>query len=342
MNKILYAIFVVLLCAKSAFCEGFGVKFLGDSHLGSDVLIQAFREEFFGSNENSVGFIPAILPKFHASEVVRFSNNGFEIISSRKDTHPAFPLCGVIARGKNGASLQIELKRLSGEFEVEILHRANGNGEIFTLSDATEKTFRINHLSKNFWEYTRFNLTFPVQITALRDDAEIGGYKIYRKNGYFADVCASNGAYSTIYTKWEKNAFIRDFSHLDYDLFIIAYGTNDALDSNFEEAKFYHSVKSLVRSLRKGSKKAKILLIAPPRSPKVPRAEQIAQILYKLAFDMKLMFYDLDFAMKDDGGWEGWRKMGLIRPDEIHLEAGGYERLGQNLARLLRQNLREF
>ena len=341
MNKI-FVIFTILFCASSAFCEGFGVKFLGDSHLGSDVLIQAFRDEFFAGSDDSVGFVPATIPKFHASEVVKFHNNGFEITTSRRDIDPAFPLCGVIATAKNGANLQIELKKLSGEFEVEILHRADANGEIFDISDASGKNVRINHSLKNGWEYTKANLSFPLQIASLRDGAQLGGYKIYRKNAKFADVCASNGAYSTLYTKWDENAFVRDFEHLDYDLFIIAYGTNDALDSNFEEAKFYHSVKSLIRLLRKSSKRAKILLLAPPRSPKVPRAELTAQILQSLASDMRVMFYDLDWAMRDDGGWDGWREMGLIRPDEIHLESAGYEKLGRNLGKMVKKIFSEF
>ena len=341
MNSLARVLFAVLFCISGALAQGFGVKFLGDSHLGSDALIQAFRDEFFGGSDDSVGFIAPLMPKFHASEAVRFKNEGFEIISSRRDTDPDFPLCGVIARARNGAGLQIELKKLSGEFEVEVLHRVGGNGEIFEIIDASGRKFRINHLLRNSWEYTRFTLAFPVQIRSLREGAELGGYKIYRKNGSFADSCASNGAYSSVYQKWGKDAFIRDLARLNYELFIIAYGTNDALDSNFDEAKFYASLRGLVRLLRKGSRRAKILLIAPPRSPKVPNAARVAAVIRHLASDMGLMFYDFDMAMSEDGGWEGWRKMGLIRPDEIHLEAGGYERLGRNLARLLKRRLIE-
>ena len=345
MSKLITILMAALLCgcaargdaAGGAPYAGYGVKFFGDSHLGSDALIDAFRRNFFV--QNSVGFVPAMMPRYHANENVSFKQKGFEVISSRTEQDSDFPLCGVIATAKNGASVQIELKQLSGDFDVEILHKDAQAGEIFKVRDASGKSLYISQEKEGAWEYSRFRLSFPITITALRDGAKLGGYKIYRKNARFADSCASNGAFSNIYEKWGTGAFNRDFAKLKYNLVIIAYGTNDAMDPHFDEQKFYQSIRGLIRSVHSASPGAKILLVAPPRSPKVPSAARASAVLAKLARDEGTMFYDVAGLMNEDGGWSGWRSMGLVRPDEIHLQKAGYERIGAALAGQLRSKL---
>ena len=101
--------------------KGFGVKFFGDSHTASGDLEQPVmelmqyptaRDEFFGQDSvDSVGFVPALMPKYHSHSLVKFTQVGFEIISSRTEQNPDFPLCGVIATAKNGASIDINLKK---------------------------------------------------------------------------------------------------------------------------------------------------------------------------------------------------------------------------------------
>ncbi|MBF0985273.1 MAG: hypothetical protein HXK63_09075, partial [Campylobacter sp.] len=76
MSKLITILMAVLLCgctargdaAGGAPYAGYGVKFFGDSHLGSDALIDAFRRNFFV--QNSVGIVPAMMPRYHANENV--------------------------------------------------------------------------------------------------------------------------------------------------------------------------------------------------------------------------------------------------------------------------------
>ena len=111
------------------------------------------------------------------------------------------------------------------------------------------------------------------------------------------------------------------------------------MDPRFDEQKFYQSIRGLIHSVRSASPSAKILLVAPPRSPKVPSASRASAVLAKLARDEGAMFYDVAGLMNEDGGWSGWRSMGLVRPDEIHLQKAGYERIGAALAGQLRSKL---
>lgn len=312
--------------------QGFGVKFFGDSHVASGDMVSAFRDEFFGENAvSSVGFVPALMPKYHAHSVVKFSQNGFDITSSRNEQNPDFPLCGVIATAKNAASMDINLKKFKGKFGVEILHKFDKKTEIFELKDASGNVYKISQKSPNLWEYSTFLLEFPIKISALKTGVQIGGYKIY-KNGGFVDACATNGAYSTISTKWAKEAWSRDFRGFNYKLFVIAYGTNDALDRDFNKEKFAKSIKTLMDKLHQSSPDAKFVLVSPPPSPKVKKANLASQALKELAKRENAIFVDIKALIEKEGGWAKWRKMGLVRKDNIHFSQEAYQKIGKFIA----------
>lgn len=319
--------------------KGFGVKFFGDSHTASGDLVLAFRDEFFGQDSvDSVGFVPALMPKYHSHSLVKFTQVGFEIISSRTEQNPDFPLCGVIATAKNGASIDINLKKFKGKFGVEILHKFDKKDVIFELKDAGGKSYKILQKTPNSWEYSTFLLEFPIKISALKAGAQIGGYKIYKNSG-FVDACATNGAYSTISAKWAQSAWSRDFKGFDYKLFVIAYGTNDALDRDFSEQKFTKSIKALMDKLRKNSPNAKFVLVSPPPSPKVKKANLASSALKKLAKKENAIFVDIKTLIDSDGGWAKWQKMGLIRKDNIHFSHEGYAKIGKFIAQKVKEKM---
>lgn len=315
--------------------NGVGVKFFGDSHVASGVLVSAFRDEYFGKEIGSVGFVPAIMSKHHAHNELSFENSGFEVLSSRLENYNDFPLCGQIAKSTKNSTMRLNLKKQSGVFRVEILHKFDKNAEIFELSDKEGRKYKIKQKSPNKWEYSTLTLSFPFDIKALRDRAMIGGYKIY-KNGNFVDFCASNGAYSTISNKWAKSVWSRDFEKFDYAFFVLAYGTNDALDKNFSESGFYNSMKGLINKLKTSSKSAKIVLVSPAPSPKVKKISLAKSALKRLARDENAIFCDLEELINASGGWKAWHKMGLIRKDNIHFSPKGYEKIGKFIAQKIK------
>ena len=181
--------------------NGRGVKFFGDSHMASGAMVVAFRDEYFGASVGSAGFVPAAMSKYHAHSELSFENKGFEILNSRHDKYDDYALCGVVAKADENATMSLKLKKLKGLFGVEILHKFSQSGEIFALKDTNAKEYKITQKSPDIWEYSTFALSFPLEIKALKNGVELGGYKIYQK-GDFVDFCAANGAYSSISAKW--------------------------------------------------------------------------------------------------------------------------------------------
>ena len=316
---------------------GFGIKFFGDSHFASDDTINSFRKNFF--NQNSVGFVLPVMPKFQKSENLSYSQHGFTTINSRLEDFDDYPLCGVVAWAQNaGANINLGLKQLSGEFEFEILHKGSANGEILNVKDATNKEFIITQDMQNSWEYSKLSVKFPLIITTLQDDIYLGGYKIFKSQfAKFADSCALNGAFSHIHKKWDKKAFSRDFAELNYDLFVISYGTNDAMDKDLDIEKFSKGLQELIDKLRISQPNARFLLISPPPSPKAVRIGDVRNATLKLAQINRTMYFDLKDFIDANGGWSTWKASGLIKSDDVHFTKIGYEKIGEILANALKQ-----
>ena len=319
--------------------NGRGVKFFGDSHVASGAMVTAFRDEYFGASVGSAGFVPAAMSKYHAHSELSFESNGFEVLSSRRDKYDDYALCGVVAKADENATMSLKLKKLKGLFGVEILHKFSQSGEIFTLKDANAKEYKITQKSPDIWEYSTFALSFPLEIKALKNGAELGGYKIYQK-GDFVDFCAANGAYSSISAKWSAQAWSRDFAGFDYELFILAYGTNDALDKDFSESGFYNSMKSLITKLKSTSKNAKLVLVAPPPSPKIKKMPLVISALKRLARDENAIFVDTRAFVESSGGWKDWRKNKLVSRDNLHLSHDGYKKIGAFIAKSVKNEMK--
>lgn len=317
--------------------SGRGVKFFGDSHVASGAMVAAFRDEYFGASASSVGFVPAVMSKYHAHSEIKFENSSFDVISSRRDKYDDYALCGVVAKADENARITLNLKRLKGVFGVEILHKFTGKGEIFELKDGSGKSYKIMQKKPDIWEYTTLALRFPLEIKALENGVEIGGYKIYQ-NGDFVDFCAANGAYSTISEKWGDAAWSRDFEGFDYELFVLEYGTNDALDKNFSESGFYNSMKSIITKLKSTSKDAKFVLVSPPPSPKVKNMPLVESALKRLARDENAIFVNTRAFVESSGGWKGWKKNKLVSRDNLHLTHDGYKKIGAFIAKSVKNS----
>lgn len=321
--------------------NGRGVKFFGDSHVASGAMVAAFRDEYFkdGASVGSAGFVPAAMSEYHAHSELSFENKGFEVLTSKRDKYDDYALCGVVAKADENATMSLKLKKLKGLFGVEILHKFSQSGEIFTLKDANAKEYIITQKSPDIWEYSTFALSFPLEIKALKSGAELGGYKIYQK-GDFVDFCAANGAYSSISAKWSDEAWSRDFAGFDYELFILEYGTNDALDKNFSESGFYNSMKSLITKLKSTSKNARLVLVSPPPSPKIKKMPFVISALKRLARDENAIFVDTRAFVESSGGWKDWRKNKLVSRDNLHLSHDGYKKIGAFIAKSVKNEMK--
>ncbi|TKX32007.1 GDSL-type esterase/lipase family protein [Campylobacter estrildidarum] len=320
--------------------KNISIRIFGDSHMAADFFPRVLRGYLIKSN--AIGFAHALQPKYQQNLNLKYSYKNFEILNSKSAANAKlnFPLGGIIAKAKEkGAKINLDTTLDKKKFQIGFLFKAKYNTSAFNIKDSQGKNFQLRSFKINKWSYKKLELTFPLEITALQKNAELGGYFISNeKDNSFLDTVAINGAKSDIWLSWNPSVVKNELKLLHNDLIILAYGSNDALFKGFEKQKFKNNLKHWIKTLKNYNKNAIIMLISPPtvvqkKGKKYVLADNfftIRKTLYEIAKEEKTFIFDMHEFMKDSGGKNEWIKQKLSLKD-VHLTVKGYELMAKKM-----------
>ncbi|MBZ7967158.1 hypothetical protein H2253_03270 [Campylobacter sp. RM9756] len=326
-----------------------GIRIFGDSHIAADFFPRVLRGYLIKSN--SIGFAHALQPKYQQNLNLKYSYKNFEILNSKnpKNIKLNFPLGGIIAKAKDkNAKINIDTTLNKKKFEIGFLFKAKDDNNAFNIKDAQGKNFKLRSFQSNKWSYKKLEATFPLEITALQKNAELGGYFITNKNdNNFLDTVAINGAKSDIWLSWNPLVVKNELKLLHNDLIILSYGSNDALFQGFEKQKFKNNLKHWIEILKNYNKNTIIMLISPPivtykknRTYKLaPNFFAVREALYEVAKEEKTLIFDMYKFMQDTGGKDKWIKQKLSLKD-VHLTIKGYDLMAKKMLEDLKKYIR--
>ncbi|MBZ7949915.1 GDSL-type esterase/lipase family protein [Campylobacter molothri] len=326
-----------------------GIRIFGDSHIAADFFPRVLRGYLIKSN--SIGFAHALQPKYQQNLNLKYSYKNFEILNSKnpKNIKLNFPLGGIIAKAKDkNAKINIDTTLNKKKFEIGFLFKAKDDNNAFNIKDAQGKNFKLRSFQSNKWSYKKLEATFPLEITALQKNAELGGYFITNKNdNNFLDTVAINGAKSDIWLSWNPLVVKNELKLLHNDLIILSYGSNDALFQGFEKQKFKNNLKHWIEILKSYNKNTIIMLISPPivtykknRTYELaPNFFAVREALYEVAKEEKTLIFDMYKFMQDTGGKDKWIKQKLSLKD-VHLTIKGYDLMAKKMLEDLKQYIR--
>lgn len=327
-----------------------GIRIYGDSHMAADFFPNVLRNAFF--TPNSIGFAYPLQPKHQQNLNLKYNFKDFEILNSKAPSTQElvnYPLGGVIAKAsKEGAQISLENSLNNQKFNVGFIFKVPSKANAFSIKDSEGKNYNLSSTKINKWSYKELELTFPLQITALQKDAELGGYFITNKKGgnLFLDTVAINGARSDLWLKWNEKVLTEQLKVLKNDLIIIAYGSNDALFGTFNKQNFKDNFKKWFRILKEQNKDAVFMLISPPTVTQKkgkkyeinPDFFVIRKTLDELAKEERMLFFDMHKFMEDSGGKSAWIEQKLSLKD-VHLSISGYELMAKKMVQDLRKIL---
>ena len=326
--------------------KNLGIRIYGDSHMAADFFPNILRNAFF--EPNSIGFVYPLQPKYQQNLNVKYDFQDFEILNSKiSSAEENYPLGGVIAKAlKEGAKISLELSLEKQKFNTAFLFRAPSNTNAFHIKDSQGKNYNLRSSKANKWSYKELELTFPLQITALQKDAQLGGYFITNKKGgnLFLDTIAINGAKSDLWLRWNQKVVSEELKVLKNDLIILAYGSNDALFGAFDKQIFKDNLKKWFKILKKENKDAVFMIISPPTiTQKKGKKYEISPYFFtlrktldELAREEKMLFFDMHKFIEDSGGKNVWIKQKLSLQD-VHLSISGYELMARKMVQDLKK-----
>jgi lysophospholipase L1-like esterase len=158
------------------------------------------------------------------------------------------------------------------------------------------------------------------------------------KAGVVLDTVGIDGARFATPLAWNAEVFAAEVQARRPELFVIAYGTNEAFDGGSTGA-YGGQIDELLTRLRRGNPNADCLIVglpdaAAPDGSSLPRVIEVEAIERVAAARRGCAFFPLRGVMGGEGGFARWMNAqpSLARPDRIHLSVDGYVKLGEALA----------
>jgi lysophospholipase L1-like esterase len=150
------------------------------------------------------------------------------------------------------------------------------------------------------------------------------------------DVLGINGARAVRLLSWNEQSFMSSVTRRNPDLIILAYGTNEVTDNNWNIQSYQRMFVTIMRRFRRAAPNASILIYGPPDRAvrgalgwqSVARMTALLEAQRRAAIEMGAAFWSSYAAMGGDGSMNLWVAKGLGQPDHVHLTARGYIRMG--------------
>jgi lysophospholipase L1-like esterase len=151
-----------------------------------------------------------------------------------------------------------------------------------------------------------------------------------------------NGAQASLPSYWNQEMLAAQISRRDPALVVVAYGTNEASNRDWDLSNYRDVFAELLGRIRAAAPAASILVIGPPdRMHRVrgkgwqtfPRMDQIVDAQRIAAGEYRATFWDWRARMGGAGAMHRWVTAGYAAPDHAHLTAAGYQLLGDVIYR---------
>lgn len=328
---------------------------IGDSHTAADFLSGELRTQFqhrFGNG--GIGFISPLAVPGNRYSHVRFSKaKGWQLETSRREKNPDFTLGGNIATPLVG-SRDYRITATDGEsyLQAQVLYRSQGDATLRLEHNALPLTD-----TRQRWAFSpsvRVPASFSVSLPQGNNAVQLAGFWLTatRPHGVIVSALGINGAQISMLDKWQSG-WTDTLRVLKPDLVILAYGTNEAFNTDLPLEEYRQTLVRQIKNIRQAQPHTAILLVGPGSSiinKHAARCEQrqsplllpVINVQKQVAKSQHTLFWDWFAWMGGDCSVEEFAKQGKARPDLIHLTQQGYQAtaaaLWQDLTRKL--NLR--
>ncbi len=284
------------------------IAFVGDSHIASDYMPNFFRKEL---QVFSLGFIPAILPRWHDQFLVSYKNIGFKteyLINTRQ---------GLSFGGINANCLS--------------------NCQAIMSLAFFAKNLEYIEFKNNLWEIKTLGQNIK-DIRLSIQNAKLGGF--ITNNDVFVDNLGINGASIYNYSRIDDYIEKQVVKKLDYDLVIFSFGTNESVSNSVHAESFKRNYKKIIDIFR--AKNTKVVLLIPPEPTlytnkqyiKGKNNDLVKELIKSLAKELNCYVFDIDSIMQKEGGKQVWIEQGKSLKN-THLSKKGYEYVATKLLNFL-------
>jgi len=225
--------------------------------------------------------------------------------------------------------------------EIHYLQQPGGGSVALYDADQFLEEFSTNgELGAGFVRYEvspgphRFTLK-----TLEERPVRLFGWVADKGAGITYEALGINGAEASVIMKWDGNLLTTYLQRRDPGLIVLAYGTNEATDPNWNLESYEAMFSSLLQRLRSAAPAASILVLGPPDRwarvrgvwRVVDGVDRIVAAEQQACRENACAFWDTRRRMGGKGSMRDWVYSGLAQADYVHFTNAGYRRLADVL-----------
>ncbi len=328
----------------------------GASHTEADIYphyLRSYLRDRFGDGGH--GFVQVAQPWSGYSHV-EVAVTGFDHWSTahalRRDERDD-GLFGLL-----GASIATRNKRAVGRvapidgvvasrFELSFLRRPRGGSFELFVDGRHHATVRTagKSVEAGFYTFAVPEARHTIEIQPVGDgEIRMFGLTMERDQpGVVVDTLGIRGTRASSFLSWDENVWAASVRRRAPDLMIMAFGTNEAVDSSASMGDYEAQLHTVLDRLARAAPEAACLLIGPGDFPLPlpdgtfsprPVLASIIDVQRQVAAGHGCGFWDLQAFMGGELSMLQWVRSDppMARPDHIHLTRRGYVRMGMALA----------
>jgi lysophospholipase L1-like esterase len=329
----------------------------GDSHTASDLGTSVFRRVLqarFG--DGGRGFVSVGKPwKTYAQDGVRGGmTDGFEPVrpKSRSGSPSGMDCCygllGVgIGASRDGERAWTEIVAHTTRIELDYWQSpSSGSFEVFIDGGRAGRiATRGGQPAAGYASFDVVDGPHQVELRTVGDgEVRVFGMALDRAQpGVVVDALGINGAQIFTALRWREEHFAEQLRHRAPDLVMLAYGTNESLESRLSDAEYERGLVDFLGRIARATPTAACLLLGPldlavhmkgQAWASAPRIVEIVRIQRRVAGAAGCAFYDQLEAMGGPGSIAAWAAEPEPRAqrDRMHLTRSGYAQVGTSFA----------
>lgn len=159
--------------------------------------------------------------------------------------------------------------------------------------------------------------------------------------GIVVDTLGIGGTRASNLLSWDEAVWADNVRHRDPSLVVLAYGTNEALDTDQPIEVYEAKLREVIARIQRAAPQASCLLVGPGDFPEAssgqwlprPRLASIVEVQARVAAETGCGFWDMLAFMGGALSMVQWvhAEPRMAREDHIHLTRRGYVRMGMAL-----------
>ncbi|MEP1441903.1 MAG: GDSL-type esterase/lipase family protein [Hyphomicrobiales bacterium] len=321
---------------------------MGDSHIASDAFTRGIRNGLQAEygNAGRGAILPAKAFKWTRADGVKMSTSGtWSSASSLTTKTGPYGLSGVrVWSSSSNAKMNLaatgqgfdwaEVTVLTGPKQGKVKISAGGQSKTVNAAAPTRgsKVVRVKAYSKTASvSPAGGGRTTVLNWATGREEAGV-------RYVNFGIVSAT----AHLQKRWDKNLIANDIKHLNPDLVVWGYGTNEGFNSNLDMKAYRNQVSSIYNTVSAAAPKADWLFLGPAsglsrrgkaaghcNGYRIPlKLGAVRSTLQDFAAENGRHFWDWNAAMGGDCAIDKWARSSpkLALSDRVHLNSAGYQK----------------